>query len=134
MMKNIQPKKASSTRSGCGPATTTAPTAHGADPGPKQPDRSPPGRHRASAPTTSHPVTLEPPKLTVIEPDDPPVALQQSADGSVIEPDTDDPDDPDVPLVALRQSDGSVIEPDDGGPARRHHHHWCPLIVDGNGV
>ncbi len=70
------------------------------------------------------PVTLEPPQLTVIEPDDPddpPVALQQSADGSVsepadgydppvtlaplqltvIEPDTDDPDDPDVPLVAL---------------------------------
>ena len=43
------------------------------------------------------PVTLEPPKLTVIEPDepdDPLVALQQSTDGPVIELDTDDPDDP----------------------------------------
>ena len=79
------------------------------------------------------PVTLEPPKLTVIEPDDPPVALQQSADGSVIEPDTDDPDDPDVPLVALRQSDGSVIEPDDGDlPADTTT--TGVLIVDGNGV
>ena len=36
------------------------------------------------------PVTLEPPKLTVIEPDDPLVALQQSADGPVIELDTDE--------------------------------------------
>ena len=102
------------------------------------------------------PVTLEPPKLTVIEPatDDPPVALQQSADGPVIEldtdePDTDDPpvtlappqltviepatDDPDVPLVALRQSDGSVSEPADGDlPADTTT--TGVLIVDGNGV
>ena len=138
------------TRSGCGPATTTAP---GADPGPKQPDRSPPSRHWASAP----PVTLEPPKLTVIEldtdePDDPLVALQQSADGPVIELDTDepddppvtlappqltviepDPDDPDVPLVALRQSDGSVSEPANGDlPADTTT--TGVLIVGGNGV
>ena len=65
------------------------------------------------------PVTLEPPKLTVIEPDtdepdDPLVALQQSADGPVIEPDTDEPDDP---LVALQQSaDGPVIELDTDEP------------------
>ena len=77
------------------------------------------------------PVTLEPPKLTVIEPDDPLVALQQSADGPVIELDTDDPDDPPVtleppkltviepddPLVALQQSaDGPVIELDTDDP------------------
>ena len=104
------------------------------------------------------PVTLEPPKLTVIEPDDPLVALQQSTDGpvieldtddpddtddppvtlappqlTVIEPDTDDPDDPDVPLVALRQSDGSVSEPADGDlPADTTTDGL--LIVDGNGV
>ena len=101
------------------------------------------------------PVTLEPPKLTVIEPDDPLVALQQSADGpvieldtdepddppvtlappqlAVIEPDTDDPDDPDDPLVALQQSDGSVSEPADGDlPADTTT--TGVLIVDGNGV
>ena len=101
------------------------------------------------------PVTLEPPKLTVIEPDDPddpPVALQQSADGPVIELDTDEPDDPpvtlappqltviepdtddpDVPLVALRQSDGSVSEPANGDlPADTTT--TGVLIVDGNGV
>ena len=61
------------------------------------------------------PVTLEPPKLTVIEPD------------------TDDPDDPDVPLVALQQSDGSVSEPADGDlPADTST--TGVLIVDGNGV
>ena len=101
------------------------------------------------------PVTLEPPKLTVIEPDDPddpPVALQQSADGPVIELDTDEPDDPPVtleppqltviepdtddpddPLVALQQSDGSVSEPADGDlPADTTT--TGVLIVDGNGV
>ncbi len=110
------------------------------------------------------PVTLEPPKLTVVnKPEDPPVtlvalvALQQSADGpvieldtdepdtddppvtlappqlTVIEPDTDDPDDPDVPLVALQQSDGSVSEPADGDlPADTTTDGL--LIVDGNGV
>ena len=101
------------------------------------------------------PVTLEPPKLTVIEPDDPDdplVALQQSTDGPVIELDTDDPDDPpvtlappqltviepdtdepDVPLVALRQSDGSVSEPANGDlPADTTT--TGVLIVDGNGV
>ena len=55
------------------------------------------------------PVTLEPPKLTVIEPDDPddpPVALQQSADASVIEP-----DDPDDPPVTLAPPQLTVIEP-----------------------
>ena len=101
------------------------------------------------------PVTLEPPKLTVIEPDDPDdplVALQQSADGPVIELDTDEPDDPpvtlappqltviepdtddpDVPLVALQQSDGSVIEPANGDlPADTTT--TGVLIVDGNGV
>ena len=55
------------------------------------------------------PVTLEPPKLTVIEPDDPddpPVALQQSADGSVSEP-----DDPDDPPVTLAPPQLTVIEP-----------------------
>ena len=98
------------------------------------------------------PVTLEPPKLTVIEPDDPDdplVALQQSADGPVIELDTDDPpvtlappqltviepdtDDPDVPLVALQQSDGSVSEPANGDlPADTTT--TGVLIVDGNGV
>ena len=104
------------------------------------------------------PVTLEPPQLTVIEPDDPddpPVALQQSADGSVsepddpddppvtlaplqltvIEPDTDDPDDPDVPLVALRQSaDGSVSEPADGDLPADTTTTTGVLIVDGNGL
>ena len=56
------------------------------------------------------PVTLEPPKLTVIEPDD-----------------------PDVPLVALRQSDGSVSEPANGDlPADTTT--TGVLIVDGNGV
>ena len=55
------------------------------------------------------PVTLEPPKLTVIEPD------------------TDDP------LVALQQSDGSVSEPADGDlPADTTT--TGVLIVDGNGV
>ena len=98
------------------------------------------------------PVTLEPPKLTVIEPDepdDPLVALQQSADGPVIELDTDEPDDPPVtleppqltviepdtddPLVALQQSDGSVSEPADGDlPADTTT--TGVLIVDGNGV
>ena len=105
------------------------------------------------------PVTLEPPKLTVVnKPEDPPftlvalVALQQSTDGpvieldtddppvtlappqlTVIEPDTDDPDDPDVPLVALQQSDGSVSEPADGDlPADTTT--TGLLIVDGNGV
>ena len=110
------------------------------------------------------PVTLEPPKLTVVnKPEDPPVtlvalvALQQSADGpvieldtdepdtddppvtlappqlTVIEPDTDDPDDPDDPLVALQQSDGSVSEPADGDlPADTTTDGL--LIVDGNGV
>ena len=98
------------------------------------------------------PVTLEPPKLTVIEPDDPDdplVALQQSADGPVIELDTDEPDDPPVtleppqltviepdtddPLVALQQSDGSVSEPADGDlPADTTT--TGVLIVDGNGV
>ena len=101
------------------------------------------------------PVTLEPPKLTVIEPDDPDdplVALQQSADGPVIELDTDEPDDPpvtlappqltviepdtddpDVPLVALQQSDGSVSEPANGDlPADTTT--TGVLIVDGNGV
>ena len=104
------------------------------------------------------PVTLEPPKLTVIEPDDPddpddpPVALQQSADGPVIELDTDEPDDPPVtleppqltviepdtdepddPLVALQQSDGSVSEPANGDlPADTTT--TGVLIVDGNGV
>ena len=155
-MKNIQPKKASSTRSGCGPATTTAPTAPGADPGPKQPDRSPPGRHRASAPTTSrrsrwnhpnspssNPTTpttrrwrcsraptdrsANPPTATC-----PPVTLAPPQ-LTVIEPDTDDPDDPDVPLVALRQSDGSVSEPADGDlPVDTTT--TGVLIVDGNGV
>ena len=79
------------------------------------------------------PVTLEPPKLTVIEPDDPDdplVALQQSADGPVIELDTDEPDDP---LVALQQSDGSVSEPANGDlPADTTT--TGVLIVDGNGV
>ena len=107
------------------------------------------------------PVTLEPPKLTVVnKPEDPPVtlvapvALQQSADGPVIELDTDepdtedppvtlappqltviepDPDDPDDPLVALQQSDGSVSEPADGDlPADTTT--TGVLIVDGNGV
>ena len=101
------------------------------------------------------PVTLEPPKLTVIEPDDPddpPVALQQSTDGPVIELDTDEPDDPPVtlappqltviepdtddpddPLVALRQSDGSVSEPANGDlPADTTT--TGVLIVNGNGV
>ena len=98
------------------------------------------------------PVTLEPPKLTVIEPDepdDPLVALQQSADGPVIELDTDEPDDPPVtleppqltviepdtddPLVALQQSDGSVSEPANGDlPADTTT--TGVLIVDGNGV
>ena len=98
------------------------------------------------------PVTLEPPKLTVVEPDDPDdplVALQQSADGPVIELDTDEPDDPPVtlappqltviepdtddPLVALRQSDGSVSEPANGDlPADTTT--AGVLIVDGNGV
>ena len=98
------------------------------------------------------PVTLEPPKLTVIEPDDPLVALQQSTDGPVIELDTDEPDDPPVtlappqfaviepdtddpddPLVALQQSDGSVSEPADGDlPADTTT--TGVLIVDGNGV
>ena len=101
------------------------------------------------------PVTLEPPKLTVIEPDDPDdplVALQQSADGPVIELDTDEPDDPPVtlappqltviepdtdepddPLVALQQSDGSVSEPANGDlPADTTT--TGVLIVDGNGV
>ena len=56
------------------------------------------------------PVTLEPPKLTVIEPDD-----------------------PDDPLVALRQSDGSVSEPANGDlPADTTT--TGVLIVDGNGV
>ena len=104
------------------------------------------------------PVTLEPPELTVIEPDDPDdplVAPQQSTDGpvieldtdepddppvtleppqlTVIEPDTDDADDPDDPLVALQQSDGSVSEPADGDlPADTTTDGL--LIVDGNGV
>ena len=101
------------------------------------------------------PVTLEPPKLTVIEPDDPDdplVALQQSADGPVIELDTDEPDDPPVtleppqltviepdtdepddPLVALQQSDGSVSEPANVDlPADTTT--TGVLIVDGNGV
>ena len=101
------------------------------------------------------PVTLEPPKLTVIEPDDPDdplVALQQSADGPVIELDTDEPDDPPVtlappqltviepdtddpddPLVALQQSDGSVSEPANGDlPADTTT--TGVLIVNGNGV
>ena len=101
------------------------------------------------------PVTLEPPKLTVIEPDepdDPLVALQQSADGPVIELDTDEPDDPPVtleppqltviepdtddpddPLVALQQSDGSVSEPANGDlPADTTT--TGVLIVNGNGV
>ena len=98
------------------------------------------------------PVTLEPPKLTVIEPDDPDdplVALQQSTDGPVIELDTDDPpvtleppqltviepdtDEPDDPLVALQQSDGSVSEPANGDlPADTTT--TGVLIVDGNGV
>ena len=101
------------------------------------------------------PVTLEPPKLTVIEPDepdDPPVALQQSTDGPVIELDTDEPDDPPVtleppqltviepdtddpddPLVALQQSDGSVSEPANGDlPADTTT--TGVLIVNGNGV
>ena len=100
------------------------------------------------------PVTLEPPKLTVIEPatDDPLVALQQSADGPVIELDTDEPDDPPVtlappqltviepdtdepddPLVALQQSDGSVSEPANVDlPADTTT--TGVLIVDGNGV
>ena len=98
------------------------------------------------------PVPLEPPKLTVIEPDDPLVALQQSTDGPVIELDTDEPDDPPVtlappqfavieldtddpddPLVALQQSDGSVSEPADGDlPADTTT--TGVLIVDGNGV
>ncbi len=99
------------------------------------------------------PITLEPPKLAVIEPDtddpdDPPVALQQG-DGSVIELDTDEPDDPPVtleppqltviepdtddPLVALQQSDGTVSEPADGDlPADTTT--TGVLIVDGNGV
>ena len=98
------------------------------------------------------PVTLEPPKLTVIEPDepdDPLVALQQSADGPVIELDTDEPDDPPVtleppqltviepdtddPLVALQQSDGSVSEPA-GGDLPADTTTTGVLIVDGNGV
>ena len=115
-------------------------------------------------PAVDPPVTLEPPKLTVVnKPEDPPVtlvalvALQQSADGpvieldtdepdtddppvtlappqlTVIEPDTDDPDDPDVPLVALQQSDGSVSEPANGDlPADTTTDGL--LIVDGNGV
>ena len=59
------------------------------------------------------PVTLAPPQLTVIEPDD--------------------PDDPDDPLVALRQSDGSVSEPANGDlPADTTT--TGVLIVDGNGV
>ena len=82
----------------------------------------------------------------------PPVALQQSADGPVIELDTDEPDDPPVtlappqltviepdtddpddPLVALRQSDGSVSEPANGDlPADTTT--TGVLIVDGNGV
>ena len=101
------------------------------------------------------PVTLEPPKLTVIEPDDPDdplVALQQSTDGPVIELDTDEPvdppvtlappqltviepdtDDPDDPLVALQQSDGSVSEPANGDlPADTNTD--GRLIVNGNGV
>ena len=98
------------------------------------------------------PVTLEPPKLTVIEPDDPDdplVALQQSTDGPVIELDTDDPpvtleppqltviepdtDEPDDPLVALQQSDGSVSEPANGDlPADTTT--TGVLIVNGNGV
>ena len=101
------------------------------------------------------PVTLEPPELTVIEPDepdDPLVALQQSTDGPVIELDTDEPDDPDVPLappqltviepdtddpddplVALQQSDGSVSEPANVDlPADTTT--TGVLIVDGNGV
>ena len=101
------------------------------------------------------PVTLEPPKLTVIEPDDPDdplVALQQSTDGPVIELDTDEPDDPPVtlappqltviepdtdepddPLVALQQSDGSVSEPANGDlPADTTT--TGVLIVNGNGV
>ena len=58
------------------------------------------------------PVTLEPPKLTVIEPDT---------------------DDPDVPVVAPRQSDGSVSEPANGDlPADTTT--TGVLIVDGNGV
>ena len=61
------------------------------------------------------PVTLAPPQLTVIEPDD--------------------PDDPDVPLVALRQSDGSVSEPANGDlPADTTTTTTGVLIVDGNGV
>ena len=101
------------------------------------------------------PVTLEPPELTVIEPDepdDPLVALQQSTDGPVIELDTDEPDDPPVtlappqltviepdtddpddPLVALQQSDGSVSEPANGDlPADTTT--TGVLIVNGNGV
>ena len=101
------------------------------------------------------PVTLEPPELTVIEPDepdDPLVALQQSTDGPVIELDTDEPDDPPVtlappqltviepdpdepddPLVALQQSDGSVSEPANGDlPADTTT--TGVVIVDGNGV
>ena len=82
----------------------------------------------------------------------PPVALQQSADGPVIELDTDEPDDPPVtlappqltviepdtddpddPLVALRQSDGSVSEPANGDlPADTTT--TGVLIVNGNGV
>ena len=58
------------------------------------------------------PITLEPPKLTVIEPD---------------------PDDPDDPPVALQQSDGTVSEPADGDlPADTTT--AGVLIVDGNGV
>ena len=105
-------------------------------------------------PADDPPVTLEPPKLTVIEPatDDPLVALQQSADGPVIELDTDEPDDPPVtlappqltviepdtdepddPLVALQQSDGSVSEPANVDlPADTTT--TGVLIVDGNGV
>ena len=79
------------------------------------------------------------------------MALQQSADGSVSEPDDPDgdppvtleppqltvieldTDDPDDPLVALQQSDGSVSEPADGDlPADTTT--TGVLIVDGNGV
>ena len=49
-------------------------------------------------------------ELDTDEPDDPPVTLAPPQ-LTVIEPDTDDPDDP---LVALQQSDGSVSEPANG--------------------
>ena len=71
----------------------------------------PPGGRSADDP----PITLEPPQLTVIELD------------------TDEPDDPDDPLVALQQSDGTVSEPADGDlPADTTTAGL--LIVDGNGV